>query len=114
MRTNKNGFTLIELLVVIAIIAILAAILFPVFAQAKKAAKSTVALSNVKQMNLGAVIYSDDYDDMYPSSYTAKAIPLATQLPPDEAFLLSRGDKCWTWAGNGSGSGDAGGNSAGD
>jgi len=114
MRTNKNAFTLIELLVVIAIIAILAAILFPVFAQAKKAAKSTVALSNVKQMNLGAVIYSDDYDDMYPSNFTANAIPLATQLPPDEAFLLSRGDKCWTWAGNGSGASDPGGNSASD
>ena len=114
MRTRNNAFTLIELLVVIAIIAILAAILFPVFAQAKKAAKSTASLSNVKQMNLGAVIYSDDYDDMYPSSYTAKAIPLSVSLPPDESFLLSRGDRCWTWAGNGGGAGDNGGNLATD
>src|ERR1019366_6821611 len=109
-----KAFTLIELLVVIAIIAILAAILFPVFAQAKKSAKSTASLSNVKQMNLGAVMYSNDYDDMYPSNYMAQSIPLAQAQPPDEGFLLSRGDKCWTWAGNGSGAGDNGGNLASD
>ena len=48
---KRNAFTLIELLVVIAIIAILAAILFPVFAQAKLAAKKTVALSNANHAN---------------------------------------------------------------
>ena len=58
------AFTLIELLVVIAIIAILAAILFPVFAQAKAAAKKTTAVSNVKQINLGFMMYENDYDDM--------------------------------------------------
>jgi len=63
-----RGFTLIELLVVIAIIAILAAILFPVFAQAKQAAKKTSALSNTKQLNLGIVMYVGDYDDMYPEA----------------------------------------------
>jgi prepilin-type N-terminal cleavage/methylation domain-containing protein len=62
----KKAFTLIELLVVIAIIAILAAILFPVFAQAKNAAKKTVALSNVKQTSMGVLLYSADYDDAYP------------------------------------------------
>ena len=46
---TRKAFTLIELLVVIAIIAILAAILFPVFAQAKAAAKATASLSNLKQ-----------------------------------------------------------------
>jgi len=59
------GFTLIELLVVIAIIAILAAILFPVFAQAKIAAKKTADLSNVKQLSLGVLMYGGDYDDTY-------------------------------------------------
>lgn len=59
----KKAFTLIELLVVIAIIAILAAILFPVFAQAKAAAKKTTALSNTKQLALGQLMYSTDVDD---------------------------------------------------
>jgi len=62
----KRAFTLIELLVVIAIIAILAAILFPVFAQAKEAAKITVVLSNVKQTGTSMVMYAGDYDDTFP------------------------------------------------
>src|SRR5580658_6568982 len=57
------AFTLIELLVVIAIIAILAAILFPVFAQAKAAAKKAAALSNAKEIVLGSIMYANDYDD---------------------------------------------------
>lgn len=63
---NPRAFTLIELLVVIAIIAILAAILFPVFAQAKAAAKRTSDLSNVKQLALGVMMYMNDSDDMTP------------------------------------------------
>jgi len=66
MSSKKQAFTLIELLVVIAIIAILAAILFPVFAQAKKAAKKTSSLSNIKQLGLGAVLYCGDSDDVFP------------------------------------------------
>ena len=62
----KRAFTLIELLVVIAIIAILAAILFPVFAQAKKAAKKTACISNLSQIGKGVLIYMSDYDDMFP------------------------------------------------
>jgi len=64
VRNGRKAFTLIELLVVIAIIAILAAILFPVFAQAKAAAKKTADLSNVKQLSLGQMIYSGDADDV--------------------------------------------------
>jgi prepilin-type N-terminal cleavage/methylation domain-containing protein/prepilin-type processing-associated H-X9-DG protein len=63
-----RAFTLIELLVVIAIIAILAAILFPVFAQAKYAAKKTTDLSNVKQLALSNQMYSNDADDLQPLS----------------------------------------------
>jgi len=59
----KKGFTLIELLVVIAIIAILAAILFPVFAQAKEAAKKTSCLSQANQLGLASMMYVTDYDD---------------------------------------------------
>lgn len=67
----KRAFTLIELLVVIAIIAILAAILFPVFAQAKAAAKKTQSLSNIKQIATGIQIYLGDSDDVYPMGYGA-------------------------------------------
>jgi len=63
MNKHSKAFTLIELLVVIAIIAILAAILFPVFAQAKLAAKKTAGLSNAKNLGLALQIYQGDYDD---------------------------------------------------
>jgi len=65
MKMHKRAFTLIELLVVIAIIAILAAILFPVFAQAKLAAKKAVDGSNIKQIGLGMLMYANDYDDKF-------------------------------------------------
>ncbi|HZH97957.1 MAG TPA: prepilin-type N-terminal cleavage/methylation domain-containing protein [Fimbriimonadaceae bacterium] len=64
MQTTNRAFTLIELLVVIAIIAILAAILFPVFAQAKEAAKKTGCISNLKQVGLAWHMYAGDYDDV--------------------------------------------------
>ena len=67
---RNRAFTLIELLVVIAIIAILAAILFPVFAQAKVAAKKTSALSNIKQMGTSAAIYTSDYDDTFMNAWS--------------------------------------------
>jgi prepilin-type N-terminal cleavage/methylation domain-containing protein/prepilin-type processing-associated H-X9-DG protein len=61
-----RGFTLIELLVVIAIIAILAAILFPVFAKAREKARQTSCLNNVKQLALGILQYSQDFDENFP------------------------------------------------
>ncbi len=67
-KKKTGAFTLIELLVVIAIIAILAAILFPVFAQAKSAAKNTVDISNIKQLGTATAMYDNDYDDAYPAA----------------------------------------------
>ena len=62
----RKAFTLIELLVVIVIVAILAAILFPVFAQAKRAAKDSVTISNVKQLGIGFAMYEGDNEDVIP------------------------------------------------
>src|SRR5262249_32018947 len=62
----RPAFTLIELLVVIAIIAILAAILFPVFAQAREAARKTMCVSNVRELGLGWNMYAQDYDETFP------------------------------------------------
>ncbi len=63
---KRSGFTLIELLVVIAIIAILAAILFPVFAQARAAARGASSQSNLRQQGLGILMYVQDYDETFP------------------------------------------------
>jgi prepilin-type N-terminal cleavage/methylation domain-containing protein/prepilin-type processing-associated H-X9-DG protein len=89
MKTNKQAFTLIELLVVIAIIAILAAILFPVFAQAKAAAKKTNDLSNNKQLALASLMYGGDYDD------TALTFPYAAAW---SAPAYTNGEKGPHWA----------------
>lgn len=93
---SHKAFTLIELLVVIAIIAILAAILFPVFAQAKMAAKKTACLSNTKQLALAAIMYGADYDDYLPlsisGSYFGDQGPQLDSILPNHAvtwvFLL--------------------------
>jgi prepilin-type N-terminal cleavage/methylation domain-containing protein/prepilin-type processing-associated H-X9-DG protein len=73
----RQGFTLIELLVVIAIIAILAAILFPVFARARENARRASCQSNLKQIALGVMQYTQDYDERFPlggnTTYNATA-----------------------------------------
>ena len=68
-KSSKRGFTLIELLVVIAIIAILAAILFPVFSKARDKARQASCLSNLKQLGLAIVMYTEDYDGTYPMAW---------------------------------------------
>jgi prepilin-type N-terminal cleavage/methylation domain-containing protein len=70
-RRRFGAFTLIELLVVIAIIAILAAILFPVFAQARTAAKKTASINSLKQIGTATVLYGSDNDDLFPLAVVA-------------------------------------------
>ncbi|RYG36253.1 prepilin-type N-terminal cleavage/methylation domain-containing protein [bacterium] len=84
-NTGNRAFTLIELLVVIAIIAILAAILFPVFAQAKAAAKRVASLSNIKQLGTGVMLYQGDVDDLYPKA---------------QAYTVYEGGSTNDWASN--------------
>ncbi len=70
-QAKVRAFTLIELLVVIAIISVLAAILFPVFARAKAAAKKTTCISNLKQIGDAILLYMGDYDDVFPAALDA-------------------------------------------
>jgi prepilin-type N-terminal cleavage/methylation domain-containing protein/prepilin-type processing-associated H-X9-DG protein len=87
---KSRAFTLIELLVVIAIIAILAAILFPVFAQAKQAAKKSASISNAKQQSLANIMYSGDTDDVF--------VPVVVwDNNGAPAFILNAGFQPWTW-----------------
>jgi prepilin-type N-terminal cleavage/methylation domain-containing protein/prepilin-type processing-associated H-X9-DG protein len=88
-RARRRGFTLIELLVVIAIIAILAAILFPVFAQAREAARKTSCSSNIRQLGTAFQMYVQDFDETYPqASYTGAA----GQTSPDNSGAFR-----WPW-----------------
>lgn len=66
VKSSRKAFTLIELLVVIAIIAILAALLLPALAKAKKAARRSQCVQNLKQTILAFKVWEGDHGDKYP------------------------------------------------
>jgi len=84
---RQSGFTLIELLVVIAIIAILAAILFPVFAKAREKARQASCMSNMKQLGLAFIGYTQDYDEKFPSGSVSSTV--ATVSAPGSSTAAS-------------------------
>ena len=113
MHGKSGAFPLIELLVVIAIIAILAAILFPVFAQAREKARAASCLSNMKQIGLAVLMYTQDYDEAYPmgldwtdgvlgsveSNWIGKVNPYVKTYAifgcPDDSMAFRRATNTW-------------------
>lgn len=81
MYYRRHAFTLIELLVVIAIIAILAAILFPVFAQAREAARKASCFSNERQIGMATMMYMQDFDGSLFHHHEGWVLDDGTQLP---------------------------------
>lgn len=66
VQDKLKGFTLVELLVVIAVLALLAAILFPVLLHSREAARRGSCASQLKQIGMAIVQYTQDYDELYP------------------------------------------------
>jgi prepilin-type N-terminal cleavage/methylation domain-containing protein len=77
---GRRAFTLIELLVVIAIIAVLMAILFPVFATARREGQKTVAASNLRQIGFAVAMYNQDYNEYFPRTQ-------ASDTPGEPGFI---------------------------
>jgi prepilin-type N-terminal cleavage/methylation domain-containing protein/prepilin-type processing-associated H-X9-DG protein len=68
-RPNTRGFTLIEVLIVVAIIGLLAALLFAAFASARENARRASCLNNTRQIAMGLLQYTQDYDERMANVY---------------------------------------------
>ena len=110
-RRQRHGFTLLELLVVIAIIALLAAILFPVFTRARENARRTACISNLKQLGLAFIQYSQDYDESLPTDpsfgirgWAGRLYPYTKSFQvlqcPSDTSVPSAGQMCISYGGN--------------
>lgn len=106
MKPLRRAFTLIELLVVVAIIAILAAILFPVFGRARENARRSSCQSNLKQIGLALIQYSQDYDEMLiadwyspgtsPGDTERQSTPNAQYKWMDAAYPYTKSEQIFT------------------
>src|SRR5580658_2308874 len=100
---RRSGFTLIELLVVIAIISLLAAILFPVFARARENSRRASCQSNLKQLALSCIQYSQDYDEELPLPAWAVLGPGSTNIYGDQMGAVGSSAALTSWLVNYSG-----------
>ena len=103
----QRGFTLIELLVVIAIISILASMLFPAFSRAREQARKVVCISNLRQISLGVMQYTQDYDEGFPVGYPfwEPSKPPRSQLLVGVLDPYIKSDQIWScpsWKGKAS------------